>query len=146
MRITTRSVTTAVVTFLVGVFVWGIWHFNASARGDVFDNWEAANSVFKIRITAYKEIAAFTPGAHYVLQSSNVGSDDWKEIITIRTDEPHPIPRKQVRFVSDRVAYIFLSTYYVATTDGGDTWFVWDGDKNIPDGRQHNLSPAPQRG
>ena len=30
------------------------------------------------------------------------------------------------------------------TTDAGHIWFVWDGDKNIPDGRQHNLSPAPK--
>lgn len=144
MKITAKRFVIAIITFTIGVSVWGVWFFNDSARGEVYDSWETANAVFKIRIAAYKEMAAFTPGAYYVLQSTAIGSNDWREIITIKTDEPHPIRREQLRFVSDHVAYIFMSTYYIVTTDGGHTWFVWDGNRDVPNGRQYNLSPAPK--
>jgi hypothetical protein len=139
-----KWIVTAIAIVLLGGLAWVVWHLDSSERGEVFDEWEKANTTFKVRIRAHKEMAAFTPGAFYVLQSSSLDSESWKEIITIRTDEAHPIPRDRIRFVSDNVGYVFLSSYYAATTDGGSTWLLWNGDKNIPNGRELNLSPAPK--
>lgn len=53
--------------------------------------------------------------------------------MTFRHDDPVPIPREQVRFVNDRIGYVFMGWMYAATTDGGRSWSVWDARKDLPD-------------
>lgn len=56
-----------------------------------------------------------------------------------------PIPRRQIRFVSDQIGYIFRDSYYMMTTDGGLTWLVWDANRELPVKefmQQYNLWPA----
>jgi len=36
----------------------------------------------------------------------------------------------QVRFINDRVGYVFMLGKYAVTADGGDSWQVWDSDQN----------------
>jgi hypothetical protein len=100
-----------------------------------------ANAEFKLSVTAYREKALFTPGAFYVFQFAPKDSDDWREVLTVQTDEPIPIPREKIRFVNDQVGYFFMSRYYAVTTDGGHTWSIWDAEKDLTY-RQHNLWPS----
>jgi hypothetical protein len=48
--------------------------------------------------------------------------------MTVRLDGLASIPVGSVRFVSDQVCYVFLGWMYAVTTDGGDSWSVWDAD------------------
>jgi hypothetical protein len=55
------------------------------------------------------------------------------------------IPRDQIRLMNDRVAYAFIGNYYMATTDSGRTWFVWDANTELPVEQimdRYNLWPA----
>lgn len=45
--------------------------------------------------------------------------------MTTSTDDDVPIPRDQIRFISNQAAYIFMSDKYAITTNGGLSWFVW---------------------
>jgi len=103
-------------------------------RGDAFDHWESEGGSFKIRITAYEEegrcFSASRP--YYIFESNGLGPDDWREIMTIRDESRPDIPRDRVRFVSDRIAYVFMGSRYAATTDAGRTWSVWDASRSLP--------------
>lgn len=83
--------------------------------------------------------------------------------MTFRHDDSVVIPRRQVRFVNDKVGHFFMGWKYAATTDGGARWFVWNTEKYLPgweccnyklirevsvspDGTGHmKLNPIPQR-
>jgi hypothetical protein len=60
------------------------------------------------------------------------GSDAWRDITTFRHDDAVPIPRDQIRFVNNRVAFVFMGWIYAVTTDGGATWSVWDAGNDLP--------------
>jgi hypothetical protein len=49
-----------------------------------------------------------------------------------RHDDPITIPHDSVRFISDKVGYVFLGWKCAVTNDGGQTWSVWDADKDVP--------------
>lgn len=55
--------------------------------------------------------------------------------MTFRHDDPVAIPRDQIRFLSDQVAYAFMGWMYAVTTDRGRTWSVWNAERDIPDWR-----------
>jgi hypothetical protein len=93
----------AATTLALGVVLWGIYNFS-SDRGAVIERREVFNARFKLRVTAYREKAIMTPGAFYVFQSG-LKDDEWREILTVLTDEPIPIPRENIRFVDDQIAY-----------------------------------------
>jgi hypothetical protein len=99
----------------------------------VIEAWETTNEKFKVRVTAYaEENGGFVPGAYYVFESSPARSNAWREIMTLRHDDPVKIPREQVRFVNDKVGYAFMVYDYAVTTDGGVSWFVWNIVKDLP--------------
>lgn len=129
----------AATTLALGVVIWGIYNFS-SERGAVIDRWEVSNAKFKLRVTAYREKAIMTPGAFYVFQSGLKDADEWREILTVLTDEPIPIPRENIRFVDDQIAYFFMRNYYAVTTDSGRSWSIWDAQKGLSY-RQHKLWP-----
>jgi hypothetical protein len=54
--------------------------------------------------------------------------------MVFRHDDDPPIPRDNVRFVSDQIGYIFMGSMYAVTTDAGRIWSVWDATKDAPDG------------
>lgn len=137
--IVARSV--AVIIMLGAIFLFfGMYSFS-SQQGKVVDCWEVSNAEFKVRVTAYRENALYAPGAIYVFQSAAVGSNDWYDILTVRTDEPIPIPREKIRFVSDQIGYFFMSGHYSVTTDGGRTWSIWDAERDLAY-RHYNLWPS----
>jgi hypothetical protein len=102
-------------------------------RGDVIESWQTGNSVFNVRVTAYNETNIFPApsGAYYVFQSARLNSDIWRDIMTFRHDDPVKIARDHIRFVNDQVGYLFMGWLYAVTKDGGETWIIWDGNKDL---------------
>ncbi len=101
-------------------------------KAEIVETWETQNTPFRIRINKHIERGGFMPvlgGAYYVFQSeSGSCSDQWREITTIRFDDPIDIPRDQVRFANERVAYVFMLGMYAVTKDGGASWNIYDID------------------
>jgi hypothetical protein len=118
---------------ILGISIWSAIHRNQDDRGRVLETWETANSLFRIRVTAYADTSQFLAGGRYVFQSAPVGSDDWQEIMTLRFDDPVPIPREQVRFVDDHIGYAFMGAAYAVTIDSGHTWTLWNADVELKD-------------
>jgi hypothetical protein len=101
-----------------------------SQRGEVKEVWETTNNTLKIRITVYEEKSLFPlSGRYYVLQSSLQNSDKWHEVMTVFTKDLVLIPRENLRFVDDQIAFFFMKQKYAISTDGGHTWSVWDASK-----------------
>jgi len=132
------------IAIVFGVSIWGIAHFYQGTRGKVLEEWQTANTTFRVRVTAYKEKALIIPGAYYVFQSAPIGSDNWQEIMTLKFDDPVPIPREQVRFLNDRVGYAFMGETYAVTTDGGRTWILWNSEVELK-GRADVLSRSIEK-
>jgi hypothetical protein len=115
--------------------------FSPPRMGKVSETWETTNKIFKIRVTRRtEENGGFVAGAYYVFQSAVAGSDEWKDIMVFRHDDPNPIPREQIQFVDNLVGYIFMGWVYAITTDGGQTWFVWDAKRDLPNWECCNYS------
>lgn len=99
--------------------------FLPPSKGEVLETWKTANTPFNIRIDRHAEKnGGFVPGAYYVFQSAASDSDAWQEIMTFRHDDPDDIPYEQVRFASDRVAYVYMGWMSAVTIDGGSTWYI----------------------
>lgn len=129
-----RNIKLAAVLFMIIGVVSG-WTLNQRPRRSsrIDERWETTNGTVDIRVTAYGEDnAGLDAGAYYVFESKRVRSNDWHQITTFRHDDPVPIPREQVRFVNDRIAYIYMGWMYAVTRDGGLTWSVWTADKDLP--------------
>ena len=97
----------------------------------ILERWETSNGSFDLRVTAYGENGGgFVPGAYYVFESRRRDSETWREILTFRHDDPIPIPKRQVRFVNDDVAFGWM---FAVTTDKGSTWSKWSAKSDLPD-------------
>lgn len=73
--------------------------------GETVESFETSNQTFRMRVDRHAEVGGFMAvlnGAYYVFRSAPVGSDNWHHIMTFRHDDPNPIQRGQVRFVSER--------------------------------------------
>jgi hypothetical protein len=127
----------AVVALLFGILVAATWPvalmFLPPRVGAIAESWETSNPTFKVRVERhYEENGGFVAGAYYVFRSAPAGSAAWRDIMTFRHDDPVDIPRDQVRFVNDRIGFVFMGWMYAVTTDGGATWSVWDAGSNLP--------------
>jgi len=100
--------------------------------GPVNESWQTSGHALQVRVDVHPERNSFEPGAYYVFRSAPVGSDAWRDIMTFRHDDPVPIPQDQIRFVNDRVAFVFMGWMYAVTDDGGRTWTVCDAGHNLP--------------
>ena len=124
--------------FLSCVFVViGLSSSCTPRRGDnAIQTWESANQGFRVRVTEYDEKSTIVlPHYYYSFEAAPKGSGDWREIVTVRVDQSIPIPREQVRFLSDRIAYLFMLGKYAVTTDGGSSWHAWDAKQSGLDER-----------
>ncbi len=103
-------------------------------KGPQFETWQSQNASFQIRVDAFHEAnGGFVPGAYYTFFSAPVGSNDWKEVMTFRHDDPIDIRKSQVQFVSDGVGFVYMGWMFASTNDGGQSWTVWDACKKAPD-------------
>ena len=100
----------------------------------VIDSWETSNNAFSILVTAYNEKSSLQllSGAYYKFQSSIKGSTKWNEVMVFRHDDIVPVPKSQIRFVSNQVGDIFMGWMYAVTTDGGNSWSVWNAENDLP--------------
>jgi hypothetical protein len=105
--------------------------FSGPRMGDITESFETSNHTFRLRVDRHAEVGGFLNGAYYVFRSAPVGSDSWHDIMTFRHDDPNPIPRDQVRFVNERVGFVFMGWMYAVSTDGGVTWSVWDAHRDL---------------
>ena len=127
----------AVLLLVGGILVAATWPaallFLPPRMGAITETWETANGSVKIRVDRHnEENGGFVPGAYYVFRSASVGSDNWRDVMTFRHDDPNPILRDRVRFVNDRVGFVFMGWTYAVTTDAGATWFLWDSSRDLP--------------
>ena len=103
-------------------------------RGPAFETKEIASNSFKIRITAYEERGVWLlPGAFYVFESSPIGSNAWREVMSIHADDPNPIPRNVGGIINEQTGYIYMHNLYALTTNGARTWSIWDAAKELHD-------------
>lgn len=80
----------------------------------------------RIRVEMYPdERPGLVLGAEYVF-SARTTANNWQEIMRNSHHDPNPIPCDQVRFINERVAYIFMGRRYAVTTDAGANWRAWD--------------------
>jgi photosystem II stability/assembly factor-like uncharacterized protein len=127
-----KIIALGVICFAVAV-AFRFDFFLQPQRGKTIEMWETTNRTFKVGVTAYAEKnGGFAPGAYYVFRSARTPSDNWQEIMTLRHDDPVPIPRNQVHFVNDEIGYVFMGWIYAVTTDAGLKWSVWSADKDLP--------------
>lgn len=134
-----KRVIAFLVCFIGVVFcvkVLPVLPFLFPSKGERVETWETTNMPFSIRIDKYAEKNSFVPGAYYVFQSAASGSNQWREIMAFRHDDPVDIPREQVRFANDRVAYVSMGWMYAVTTDGGNSWRVSEMGNFLPSGER----------
>ena len=98
-------------------------------KAEIVETWQTQNTPFRIRIDKHIErggLMAALNGAYYVFQSeSGNNSNQWREVMTIRNDDPNDIPREQVRFSGDKVGYFFMGNDYAITNDAGESWRIF---------------------
>jgi len=128
----------AVIVVVVAIIVAANWRVVSMLaipphEGALAESWETSNQLFRVRVDRhYEENGGFVPGAYYVFRSAPTGSDAWHDFMTFRHDDPVPIPNDQVRFVNDRIGFVFMGWMYAVTTDSGATWSVWDSNIDLP--------------
>lgn len=98
-------------------------------KAEVVETWQIEHAPFRIRVDKHIERGGFMAvlnGAYYVFQSeSGKNSNQWREVMTIRHDDPNDIPREQVRFAGDKVGYFFMNSNYAVTDDAGESWRIF---------------------
>lgn len=120
-----------VLAILIVKFVPTPEIFKSHYKAEIVETLETQNTPFRIRITKHIERGGFMAalnGAYYVFQSVASGSDKWQDITTYRFDDPIDIPRNQIRFANEKVAYVFMFDMYAVTQDGGASWKISDID------------------
>lgn len=130
MRSVVKGVTVFLICLSVGVLVWTVPLFFPKQSTTVLERSEFQRGPQKIVVTAYAEKNSFVPGAYYSFEVSS-GSTK-KPILTFRHDDPVPINKKGVVFLSDQVAYVFMGWKYAVTTDAGETWHIWTAEQDLP--------------
>jgi hypothetical protein len=94
---------------------------------------ETTNGSFHVRVSLHEEEnGGFVPGAYYVFSSARSGASAIHEVMTFRRDDRVPIPMSQIEFVNDQIGFVYMGWMYAVSTDGGDTWSVWDARKDLP--------------
>jgi hypothetical protein len=117
---------------------WESFRRPYSVRGKAYESWETANGTFKMRATAYHESGVYLPGAYLAFESAPIGSNEWNEFAVFHVGDAIPIPRDRLNFVSEQAAYFFMADGYVATVDGGRTWYRWEPKLPLPSGQLVN--------
>ena len=92
---------------------------------------EVPGPAFTVRISAFpEEHGGFVPGAYYRFESRGDGKN-WVTAMEFRHDDPVPIPRQNVRFLTPESAFVFMGWKYAITTDGGKRWRVWNAETDL---------------
>lgn len=103
------------------------------AKKSILEIKEITNQGLNLRAVIYELTNVEPQGIYYTVEATAKGSQQWGEVLTFRVDKQVSIPTNPVRFVNDKVAYLFLGWLYAVTLDGGNTWSVWDAQRDLPD-------------
>lgn len=122
------------VFLIIGAISVCAVHYQRPRRSNrIIERWQTTNGTIDVLVTSYSEDnAGLDAGAYYVFESARSGSNQWHKVMLFRHDDPVPIPRAQIRFVSDRIGYVFMGWKYAVTTDNGSTWSVWTAERDLP--------------
>jgi hypothetical protein len=123
------KVSTLLVVACLVAATWLSNEFLISGQGPVLEKWEDHNSTFSIRVERRADLYSLM-SYWYVFQSSRKGTLRWGEITRQLHGEPVPLPKEQIRFVSDDVGYLFFQLKYAVTVDSGQSWSVFDFGHN----------------
>jgi hypothetical protein len=124
-----RLLTPLLIALVLGGLLWGVFGFILPGQGPVLQEWETHNSKFKIRVQRRHDLYGLMT-YWYVFQCAENGSIVWHEVMRQLHGEPVALPKDQIRFVSENVAFIFFQLKYAVTVDGGKTWAVFDFGNN----------------
>jgi len=87
----------------------------------------------RIRERVHREIGTIVPGSYFTYSATPTRDDSWRTALTFRHDALlGEGPRRTVRFVDGRTAFIHIGWVYAVTTDGGATWHHWDAARDLP--------------
>jgi photosystem II stability/assembly factor-like uncharacterized protein len=94
---------------------------------------EIPGLAFSIRISAFPEQhGGFVAGAYYRFESLPKDGKNWVTAMDFRHDDPVPLPRQNVRFLTSDAAFVYMGWKYAVTTDGGKHWQIWNAEKDLP--------------
>jgi hypothetical protein len=103
--------------------------------GKLREQWEQSNGRFRVRVEIYDEgnmAHVFEKSCHLRLVTASVGSDRWRPFGSAYFSRCDQDLKGRVRFVNDRVAYVFMQWWYAVTTNEGATWSTWDVPAHLP--------------
>lgn len=125
-----RALTVASAGLLVLVGLTGCRE--SHELGKVYETWEVSNNQFRVRVKAFEEHSQVLGGGYLLYESAPRGTDHWQQIMGFRHDNPIKIPHNNVRFVGDRIGYVFLGWKCAVTNDGGQTSSAWNAEEDLP--------------
>ncbi|MFH1421103.1 MAG: hypothetical protein ABIH42_00065 [Planctomycetota bacterium] len=116
-----------------------IIYITRAKRGEIFDSLSVSLKKGDLEITAYKErgICLFVPGAYYDFCFKKTGDNLRIKIATFRHDDPITIPRNQIHTLDDNITYFFIGWLFGVTSNGGNTWHLWNATKEIENFREN---------
>lgn len=105
-----------------------------SQRRNLVDTLETSNEAFRIRVNVYDEKnPIWLTKYYYVFESAAIKSSEWREIMTVNHDDNIPIPRDNIKFLTEQIGYVSMANKFAVTITGGNYWSVWDTEENLPD-------------
>ena len=135
---------------IIFLAVWAlVWQ---SAKPNCFDtvherlqqDWSGA-APYSLRVERRPDNCGYGPSdSYYFFEVKTNGSDEWREVMTYRHNEPFSLRPQWLRPINERVAYVYLLDRFAVTTDGGRTWALWSADQNLSDYRKAGAD-APHR-
>jgi len=99
---------------------------------EVLETWEFLIQKNNIRVQAYNLKHIDPHGVYYAFEYLDERYGEWYGIFTFQQPDQVPIPRRHIRSVSEQVSFIFMGWMYAVTTDGGQTWSLWDAEYDLP--------------
>lgn len=118
------------LSFIVAVFLAKACSFS----GTIIEEWEASNNTIKIRVQKRPDTYL---RYQYIFQFASDDSNEWHDIFVHVQDDPDPIPRDQVRFVTDQICYLFMGAIWAVTRNNGRDWSVFNLDSDTDWGRKN---------
>lgn len=93
---------------------------------------ETSGSTFRIKVSAFPEKdGGFVSGQYYRFESLPQDGKDWVMAMQFRHDDPVPIPKQNVKFLTPETAFVFMGWRYSVTTDGGKNWHLWSAETDL---------------
>ena len=88
------------------------------------ESWKTSAGALSIQMNAYK-LEYVEPKEFYYSFETPRGI-----IFSVRLDNKVNVGGEQAQFINDKICYLFLAGKYAVTTDGGDSWSVWDAERD----------------